>query len=154
MKKWSWTIFLLIFFGLNVFSVAILFSPSSRKWVRSQVVSERQQMLSKVYGDLMHNGSSIKVVKLKSITGIVLEFYSSAENGIRHLVTRVEIPNARDGFFDHRGQALQLAVVDLDGDGKMELLSPTFDENLLAQLTPYHYSPEWDAFVPFIFSDD
>lgn len=154
MKKWSWTVFIVVFFGLNVFSATILFSPSSRKWVRSQVVSKEQKMLSTVYGDLMHNGSSIKVIKLKSITGIVLEFYSSAENGIRRLVTRIEIPNARDGFFDHRGQAVQLAVADLDGDGKMELLSPTFDERMLAQLNPYHYSAEWEAFVPFIFSDE
>ncbi len=47
---------------------------------------------------------------------------------------------------------MQLAVVDLDGDGKMELLSPTFDEQMLARLNPYHYSPEAEGFVPFLFS--
>ena len=41
-------------------------------------------------------------------------------------------------FFDHRGQAVQLAVVDLDGDGKMELLAPTFDKQLTAYLNPYY----------------
>ena len=153
MKRWSWIFFIFVFFGLNIFSIYVLFSPSARKWVKGQVRPKQQKMLSVVYGDLMHNGSAIKVVKLKAITGIVLEFYSSSENGIRHLVTRVEIPNARDGFFDHRGQAVQLAVVDLDGDGKMELLSPTFDETLLARLNPYHYSSELDAFIPFIFSE-
>ena len=55
-------------------------------------------------------------------------------------------------FFDHRGQAVQLAVVDLDGDGTMELISPTFDDTLMAGLNPYHYSAEEEAFVPFFFS--
>jgi hypothetical protein len=42
--------------------------------------------------------------------------------------------------------------VDLDGDGKMELVSPTFDEKMLARLNPYYYSSEMEGFVPFIFS--
>ena len=151
MKKVSWTVLIFVFAVLNIGSAVILFSPA-REWVQARFTSKGQEMLSVVYGDLMHNGSSVKVVKFKTITGIVLEFYSESQNGARYLVSRVEIPNATDGFFDHRGQAVQLAVVDLDGDGKMELLSPTFDEQMLARLNPYHYSSEAEGFVPFIFS--
>ena len=151
MEKISW-IFLIVFLAvLNISSVVVLFSPG-RYWVQSRFLKTGPQLLSIVHGDLMNNGSSVKVVKIKSAEGIVLEFYSDAENGVRHLITRAVIPNTRDGFFDHRGQAVQLAVVDLDGDGRMELLSPTFDANMLARLNPYYYSPEDEAFLPLFFS--
>ena len=144
-------ILIFVFATLNISSVIVLFSPG-KEWVRSQILSEQKEVLSIVHGDLMHNGSSVKAVKFKTVTGIVLEFYSEVQSGSRYLISRVEIPNAQDGFFDHRGQAIQLAVVDLDGDGTMELLSPTFDDMMLARLNPYHYSPEQKAFVPFFFA--
>ncbi len=151
MKKLYWGLLIFGFFILNIGSAVILFSPA-RKWVQSQIRTTDQKLLSVVYGDLMHDRSSIKVVKFKTLTGIILEFYSQYANGYHSLISRVEIPNVQNGFFDHRGQAVQLAVVDLDGDGKMELISPTFNETLLASLNPYHYSQEEEAFVPFFFS--
>ena len=153
-KQISWFLLIFVFFILNITSAVILFSPA-RQWVQSQFVSKEHKLLSVVHSrDLMHDGTPVKVVKFQTIKGIVLEFYSEYQNGYHALITRVEIPNTQDGFFDHRGQAVQLAVVDLDGDGKMELLSPTFDETLLASLNPYHYSPEANAFVPFFFSEN
>ena len=154
MTKISWFILIFVFFVLNVGSTFILFSPL-RKEVQSWLVPERQKLLSVVHSrDLMYDRTPIKVVKFQTPKGILLEFYSRHQNGYHALVTRVEIPRAKDGFFDHRGQAVQLAVVDLDGDGKMELLSPTFNENLQASLNPYHYSIEAKAFIPFFFPKD
>ena len=136
---------------LSVTGAFVLFSPA-KAWVLSQVTSQ-EEVLSVVHGDLMNDGSLVKVMKFKTAEGIVLEFYTDVQsNGARHLISRVEIPKAQDGFFDHRGQAVQLAVVDLDGDGTMELLSPTFDKHLLAWLNPYRYSKEEQAFIPFFFS--
>ena len=152
-KKYFWTILLAFFGVLNVGSAVLLFSPA-KVVVQKKVLSQKWNMLSVVHGDLMHNGSSIKVVKFETSDGIMLEFYSAGQNGVRQIINRVEIPNARDGFFNHRGQAVQLAVVDLDGDGTMELVSPTFNNNMLARLNPYHYSEKEKAFIPFFFRTD
>lgn len=151
MKKLSWTLLIIFFFCLNISSAIVLFSPA-KKWVQNRFSPQEQEVLSIVHGDLINNGSSIKVVKSRTVEGVVLEFYSEIQNGSRYLITRALIPNANDGFFDHRGQAVQLAVVDIDGDGTMELLSPTFDDKMLARLNPYYYSPAQKAFVPFFFS--
>ena len=151
MKKFPWIFLIVFFFSLNIGTAWVLFSPA-RGWVKNKIKAPAPEVLSIVHGDLINNGSSIKVVKSQNAQGVVLEFYSEVQNGSRYLITRVLIPNAQDGFFDHRGQAVQLAVVDLDGDGKMELVSPTFDEKMLARLNPYHYSPAQKAFVPFFFS--
>ncbi len=127
----------------------ILFFSPARLWIRQQIDTQNKQVLSVVYGDLLHNGSLIKVVKSKTVTGVTLDFYSETQNGSRYLISEVTIPNVSDGFFDHRGQAVQLAVVDVDGDGKMELLAPTFDKQLTAYLNPYHFSKDENGFVPF-----
>ena len=152
MSSVYWWVWLSFFFGLSLFGAFVLFFSPARTWVLSQV-NQQEQILSVAHGDLMNDGSLVKVIKYKTLEGIVLEFYTDIqENGSRSLISRVEIPNAKDGFFDHRGQAVQLAVADLDGDGTMELLSPTFDANLLAWLNPYYYSKEEKAFLPFFFS--
>ena len=141
------------FLVLNITSVIFLFFPPAKKWVQSHIFSSSQEILSIVQGDLLHNGSYIKVVKLKTLQGVVLEFYSEPINGSRYLISQVKIPNAKDGFFNHRGEAVQLAVVDLDGDGKMELLAPTFNDQMLARLNPYHYDSNQESFIPFFFSN-
>ncbi len=152
MKKYLWNTLLFFFLISSVGSAWILFSPA-KTYIQSRFKNTDPKLLSVVYGDLMPGDSSIKVVKFQALNSIVLEFYTQHSSGAHSLVTRVEIPGAKNGFFDHRGQAVQLAVVDLDGDGKMELISPTFDDTLLAGLNPYHYSPEEEAFVPFFFSE-
>ena len=151
MQKIYWWTWLSLLSCLSVAGAFVLFTPA-RAWVLSKVTSQ-EEVLSVVHGDLMNDGSLVKVIKFKTAEGIVLEFYTDVRsNGARNLISRVEIPRAQDGFFDHRGQAVQLAVVDLDGDGTMELLSPTFDGQLLAWLNPYRYSKEEKAFIPFFFS--
>ena len=131
-------------FGLsvvNVLSAYVVFSPEIRTGVRTRLQMQGQKALSVVYGDLMHDGSRVKVVKLKTRKGFFLEFYSVSREGISSLISREKIQGAvQDGFFDHRGKSVQLAVVDVDGDGTMEVVAPSFDQNLVAHLNPYHYN--------------
>ena len=147
MKYLSW-IYIFCLFSLNVGSVYVLFfSPDIRSYVQKQLEFRGQKALSVVYGDLMNDGSEVRVVKLKSSDGIYLEFYSRSYNGISSLINRTKIPRAvQDGFFDYRGKTVQLAVLDLDGDGKMELIAPTFDKNLIARLNPYEYNTGTQSF--------
>ena len=113
-----------------------------------------QKALSVVYGDLMNDGSEVKVVKLQASDGIYLEFYARSYNGMNYLINRKKIPRAiKDGFFDYRGKSVQLAVLDLDGDGRMELIAPTFDKNLIARLNPYEYHASAHTFGVYNPSD-
>ena len=153
MKTRYWVLIFFVVLSLNAVSQVVLFSPSARQWVQAKVSSQQPEILSVVEGDLLNDGSRIKVVKFRTVEGIVLEFYSDGAYGSRYQKSRVVLPNAKDGFFTYRGQAVQLAITDLDGDGTMELVSPTFDEQLVAHLNPYRYSHEQQGFVPFFFSD-
>ena len=154
MKTRYWAFIFFIAISLNVLSQVVLFSSSARQWVQTRIFSSHQpEILSVVEGDLLNDGSLVKVVKFRTAEGIVLEFYSDGFHGNRYQISRVVLPNAKDGFLNHRGEAVQLAVADLNGDGTMELLSPTFDDRLIAHLNPFRYSSEHKGFVPFFFSD-
>ena len=152
MQTKSWFFVFFMFTAFNVLAQFSLFYHPARQKIAGWFNSSPQKVLSVVYGDLLDDGSSVKVVKFQSLEGVVLEFYAESPEGLRDLKSRVILPNAKDGFFTYRGEAVQLAVADLDGDGKMELLSPTFDDNMAAHLNPYHYSKSQSAFVPFFLS--
>ena len=98
MKRW-WIFTFIAFFSLNIASIFTLFFPPARLWVRQQIEIKNKKVLSIVYGDLLHNGSLIKVVKSKTVEGITLDFYSETQNGSRYLISEVTIPNVTDGFF-------------------------------------------------------
>ena len=153
MKTRYWVFIFFIAIALNILTNVVLFSAPVRQWVQAQVPIKQSEILSVVEGDLLSDGSRVRVVKFRTMEGIVLEFYSDNRHGSRHQLSRVVLPNATDGFFTHRGEAVQLAITDLDGDGTMELLSPTFDEQLVAHLNPFRYSSQQNGFIPFFFSD-
>jgi len=151
MKTGHWVFIFFTAIALNILSNIALFSFPVRQWIQARMNVNQSEILSVAQGDLLNDGSRVKVVKFKTMEGIVLEFYSDNRNGSRYQISRVVLPNAKDAFFNHRGEAVQLAITDLDGDGTMELLSPTFDDQLIAYLNPFRYSPEVKGFIPFFF---
>ena len=55
-----------------------------------------------------------------------------------------------NGFFEYRGNSIQLAMSDVDGDGVMEVLAPTFDRQLMAHLNVYYYDSHRNDFIQSI----
>ena len=163
MKRKKTNIFSVIGFVLlvvlNLGALFISFSEVSLNRIQVKITSwwgkaQGQKVLSVIYGDLQNDGTQVKVAKIRTIEGIILEFYSISETGVKNIISRVLLPNMQNGYYTHRGRSIQLAIVDVDGDGKMELLSPTFDKYMVARLNPYHYSEKQGGFIPFFFRSD
>ncbi len=129
-----------------VFSLILALSSSLRAQIFSPLGGERREILSTVVGDLKNDGSVVKVLKLKTRMGISLEFLGAMEVGVRPLMERISIDDPYDGYFDIAGEATRLAILDLDGDGKNELIAPTFDENMVARLNAYRFNPSTERF--------
>ncbi len=148
-QGWSW-------FEILMWAAAFLFlmagllvalNPEWRKSLQAQwSKSQDRVLLSTALGDLLGDGSLVKVIKYQNAQGIHLEILSDGDGGGRHLIDRIYLSDRHNGFFDFQGEATQLALVDVDSDGKLELIAPTFDENLTAHLNVYKYNPSFKRF--------
>jgi len=125
------------------------FHPDLRSTLRQQFNSEYRHVLSTASGLILHDHNPLKVVKIKTEKGLFLEFYeennSSRTNSLIH---KVQLPDHRDGYFVFRGQATNLALDDIDGDRQMEVIAPSFDQNMVAHLNVYKYNPQKESFEP------
>jgi hypothetical protein len=128
-------------------SVAVLF-PESREWLRDHLLPDSREILAKAEGDLTGQGDFISVVKVKTKNDLVIEIYSvESQKNETTQRARLILPERKDGFFEFRGQPTNLALVDLNGDGILEIVAPTFDDNLIPRLRIYRYDPSAQVFI-------
>ena len=146
LKKWLFILLVLAF--LQVVSWNLLFS-----YKREQIYSfwnpNQDRLLSTVVGDISGEGHYFKVLKFRTKQGVRMEFLKYHSNGIKELVREVNLPGPYNGFFEYRGHSVQLAMGDINGDGLMEVMAPTFDQNLKARLNVYYYHKDHQSFHPF-----
>lgn len=130
--------------------VTICFSvPSIRESLRERFLSDRREILAKVDGDLNGQGDFVSVVKVKTRDDLLVEVYSvNPQRGETTQRARLILPEHKDGYFQFRGQPTNLALVDLDGDNWLEIVAPTYDENLIPRLHVYKYDPHAQVFIP------
>lgn len=146
MKKW-----ILVFTQLvcmQLISLIILFSPA-KDHIQSWLFPNENKLLAVVYGDVAGDGTFVKVLKFKTKDGIRIEFLKQDYDGMKTLIAQKDIHHPYNGFFEYRGNSVQLAMGDVNGDGIMEVMAPSFDKNLIAHLNVYSYHQEHDTFAPY-----
>lgn len=138
-----------ILLGAAVLGVSIVASvPSWRDAVRARFHGPFRQVLAKARGDLTGQGLVVSVVKLKTQEGILVEVYERGlDSDTEHLLARLKFDERRDGHFNIRGQATNLALMDLDGDGILEIIVPVYDENLIPRLHVFRFDPNGKVFI-------
>jgi len=140
-------IFISIIVALSLMAIALV--PSWRAAVQSLFYHPTHEVLATVQGDLLNDGSECKAIKYRGSEGIYVEIRQLKSNGDSILVDRVLLPDKQDGLFNFQGNVSRLAVSDIDGDGKLELLAPTFDHQLVPHLNVLHFNPATRRFEPY-----
>ena len=144
-RKW-------IFIGIAaLFAAALLVAaavPSVRAKVQSQLSLHNQEILATADGDLLGDGTSLKVVKFRNGDGIFVEILKMSPNGDSTVVDRITLPDKHDGMFNYQGHVTRLAIADINNDGRLELLIPTFDNQLGPHLNVFHYNSTLGKFEP------
>lgn len=137
--------------------------PDVRTSVRGTLRSDFRTVVSTAKGDLSGTGVMFTVAKIKTRDNIYLEIFetvieqtldgdsetassAASESSATRLVERIEISDARDAFFSFNGQATNLAIDDVNGDGRPEILVPTFDRNLVGRLNVFEYNNDTREF--------
>lgn len=146
-KKLFWISFptlCLISTSLIILSVI----PSSREFIRSIIVENSRIILAKADGDITGKGLIVSVIKVKSADTLSLEIFEHKNDpqGSKFL-KRIILAEKRDAYFSFRGNATNLAVTDIDHDGTLEIVAPTFDENLIPRLNVFKYDLDRSDFI-------
>jgi hypothetical protein len=129
--------------------LAAVLTPSIRERLQERFLPVGREILATAEGDLLNDGGMSKVIKYRNRDGIFVEILKMEGNGGTALVDRVLLPDKHDGLFNFQGRVTRLAIADVDHDGKMELLAPTFDNQLVPHLNVFRYNAAIGRFEPF-----
>ena len=124
---------------LVVIITVIAVVPTFREKLRAILIPSSRHVLATVRGDLRNDGTIISVSTVKKNDSLSLEFYEVNNDSMR-LMQREELQDRNEGYFTFMGEATNLAISNIDEDPLIEVLVPTFDENLVAHLTVYKYN--------------
>jgi len=121
--------------------------PDTRNMVRTVLsANEQRTVISTAQAHLAGDARAFTIAKVKAGGLLSLEIFENFGNGQQKLVEKIQLPDTRDGFFDFNGHASNLAVSDINDDGRPEILAPSFDNNLVGHLNIYSFDPESNAF--------
>jgi hypothetical protein len=115
-------------------------TPSLRERVQNYFAKTGHDVLASAEGDLLGDGGMTKVIKYRSGDSLYVEILKMNETGGTTLVDRILLPDKHDGLFNYQGHVTRLAIADIDNDGKLELLAPTFDNQLVPHLNVFRYN--------------
>jgi hypothetical protein len=133
---------------ISVCLAVLTLIPASREFIRSVIVSNSRTILAKAEADLTGQGMKVAIIKVKTADSLALEiFEKEADSSKLKFVKRIVLPEKRDAYFNFRGNATNLIVTDVDNDGTLEIVAPTFDENLMPRLNVYKFDPERHDFI-------
>lgn len=127
-------------------ALATALVPDLRSEVRNTLVKDYRAVVSTASADLIGNGTAFTIAKVRTRDSLSLEIYRTLTDGTMALVEKIEMPDKKDGFFKFNGEATNLAIDDIDGDGRPEILAPSFDSNLVGRLNVYHYDMDSKSF--------
>lgn len=139
-KKEMTGLIILAVLAMLVTTVAVV--PSLRTQVKDFFIGEERTILAKVGGNIGPQGPKVTALKIRSKEGLSLEVYSNtAEEGLV-LIAKINLYEKRDGYFSLKGNATNLALVDVDKDGLMELVAPTYDDQMIPRLNVFKYNDQ------------
>lgn len=143
-KTWLPKIF---FTAVLATSWVLVLNPDAHTHIRGLLHKDSRIVLSTAMGDLMSNGTLTQVVKIKTAKGIQLEIYGTPKNGIMPLLQVLELPDQhRDAFFQLNDQSTNLALDDVNGDGRIDILAPAFDNDLVSHLNIFSFNSDLKKF--------
>jgi hypothetical protein len=127
--------------ALSALGIIASLNSDLRNELRSAALSDYRSVLSTAQGHLLGDAVLFTVAKIKTRDALFLEIYESTGAGQNRFVEKIQLSDRRDGYFNFNGQATNLAIADLDGQGRPSILAPTFDDDLVGRLNVFKYDP-------------
>ena len=148
MNAGKWLLFSTLLILAAMMFAAVL-TPSIRESVRGYMGIVGREVLATAQGDALNNKTICKVIKYRNNDGIWVEVLKIQPDGKNKFVDRFLLPDKHDGLFNFQGHVTHLAIADVDLDGKVEIMAPTFDQQLVPHLNVFRYNPTSSKFEPY-----
>lgn len=133
--------------ALVMIATVVALNPAWKARIKGLVFSDERQILAKTSAYLSTEGPFVSVFKIREGSQIFLEIFSSGDGQeAPKLLQKIQLAPGQDGYFNFQGNATNLAISDADKDGVMDVLAPTFDEQMTPRLNVYRYSPTLQRF--------
>ena len=124
-----------------------LFQPlKGKKWLSMIYKKPFQRTLQKVDGPLIENSLDVRVLKVKHGNKIYLEFLSKQLDDSYLEINSVELKGNREAYFEYWGEMISLLLLDDDGDGRLDVIAPTFDKFFRPQINLVVYNQKTSRF--------
>lgn len=139
-------LFIVSFSTLTLLALALAiltFLSPSRELIRELIMMNSRIVLAKADADLTGKGTQVSIIKVQSADTLALEVFETNGHGQKlQFRKRIILPEKKDAYFNFRGNTSNLVIADVDDDGILEIIAPTFDENLIPRLNVYKFDPE------------
>lgn len=141
-------LFVVILVFLSVFTnfIFIFHHIKGKQWLFKIYKKPLQQTLQKVDGPLIENNMDIRVLKVKHEDKIYLEFLSKQPDDSYLEINSVELKGNREGSFEYWGEMTSLLLLDDNGDGRLDVIAPTFNKFFFPQVNLVVYNKETNKF--------
>ena len=134
----QWAQWIIIAFAVTLGAINLV--PSWRMRVREHLVRPERTVLSQAEGILIPGSPPNTVIKVQNQDHISLEVYAPVDGeSAPRLIYTIDLPESRDAYFNYSGVTTNLVLADIDHDGQLEIVSPSFDDNLIPRLRVYKY---------------
>ncbi len=127
-----------------VTTVAVI--PGLRQEFKGYFFPSQRTILAKISGDLTGQGVLVTVLKIQSGENLFLEVFVEESPGNSSLLAKLNLAEKRDGYFSLKGNATNLGLADVDADGTLEIIAPTFDDQMVARLNIYKFNSQTRSF--------
>ncbi len=126
--------------------IAIAVIPSLRGKIKEAFIYSGRDVITKVSGKLTESGPQVTILKVKNNNVLNIEVFSSDEQGNLNLIARLPLFESRDGFFLLEGNATNLSLTDVNKDGSLEIIAPTYDDQMVPRLNIFRYQSDTGTF--------
>ena len=122
--------------------------PTWRERAQNLLRGRERLILAKSQAQVSPQGIFITVIKIKTKDGLVVEIYKSQDiNQSMEFWLQFSLEGNQDSFFNYHNQASNLVLTDVDEDGFLDIMAPTYDEQQQARMNIFRYDEALATFV-------
>lgn len=136
-----------------VLSAAVSIIPSWRQKAQEHLLHSDRKILAKVVTRIdLNKPDEFFIFKIQQGDQLFVEVYkqikdeSGTHDAESQFLTKILLAEKKDAFVNFQGNATNLAVTDMDHDGKQEIIIPSYDNEISPRLNIYKYNEETQSF--------